>query len=250
MGAKMGELVVCVSRWEVLLLRARTYEDTVIQFNEVSGMKGTKDGQGFDSDYLCHRSLFQYNYSHGNEGGFMLICTPGTSYNEDTVIRYNISQNDGINSARVFNFGGGAKNTRVYNNTIYTGPNQDLPRLLFGDWNGGNASGTQFYNNIFYTDGRVSYNWGRSTSNTFEGNVFYGGHSLIPPDARAVTNRPPVRAPGSGGGGFATLDGYLLRSDADVPKGRIIPDNGGRDFFGHAVPPDRPPSIGAAETTP
>jgi hypothetical protein len=53
-------------------------DDTVIQFNEVSGMKGTKDGQGFDSDYLCHRSLFQYNYSHDNDGGFMLICTPGT----------------------------------------------------------------------------------------------------------------------------------------------------------------------------
>ena len=225
-------------------------DGTVIQFNEVSGMKGTKDGQGFDSDYLCHRSLFQYNYSHDNEGGFMLICTPGTSYNEDTVIRYNISQNDGINSARVFNFGGGAKNTRVYNNTIYTGPNQDLPLLLFGDWSGGNASGTQFYNNIFYADGRVSYHWGRSTGNIFEGNVFYGGHSLIPPDARAVTNRPPVRAPGSGGGGFASLDGYLLRADPDFPKGRIIPDNGGRDFFGHPVPPDRPPSIGAAEFVP
>ncbi len=65
-------------------------DDTVIQFNEVSGMKGDKDGQGFDSDYLCRRSLFQYNYSRDNEGGFMLICAPGNSYNEDTVIRYNI----------------------------------------------------------------------------------------------------------------------------------------------------------------
>jgi hypothetical protein len=225
-------------------------DDTVIQFNEVSGMKGTKDGQGFDSDYLCHRSLFQYNYSHNNDGGFMLICTPGNSYNEDTVIRYNISQNDGVNGSRVFNFAGGAKNTRVYNNTIYTGPNQNVPLLLFGDWSGGNASGTQFYNNIFYADGRVSYNWGRSVSNTFEGNVFYGGHSLIPPDARAVTNRPPLRAPGSGGDGLVSLDGYALRATLDFPRGRIVPDNGGRDFFGHPVPRDQPPRIGAAETVP
>jgi hypothetical protein len=55
-------------------------DDTVIQFNEVSGMKGTKDGQAFDSDYRCRNTLFQYNYSHDNEGGFMLICSPGTSY--------------------------------------------------------------------------------------------------------------------------------------------------------------------------
>ena len=96
-------------------------DDTLIQFNEVSGMKGTKDGQGFDSDYRCRRSVFQYNYSHDNEGGFMLICSPGDSYNEDTVIRYNISQNDGINSARVFQVGGGVKNTLIYNNTIYVG---------------------------------------------------------------------------------------------------------------------------------
>ena len=222
-------------------------DDTVIQFNEVSGMKGTKDGQGFDSDYLCHRSLFQYNYSHDNDGGFMLICTPGNSYNEDTVIRYNISQNDGVNSARVFNFGGGAKNTKVYNNTIYTGAKQNLPLLLFGDWSGGNASGTQFYNNIFYVDGQVTYNWGHSTSNSFDCNVFYGGHNLIPPDEHAMTNRPPLRAPGSGGDGIASLNGYTLNGEAAFPKGRIIPDNGGHDFFGRPVPKDRPPSLGASE---
>ncbi|MFC1795446.1 endonuclease/exonuclease/phosphatase family protein, partial [Planctomycetota bacterium] len=74
-------------------------DNTVIQFNEVSGMKGTKDGQGFDSDYNCRNSLFQYNYSHDNDGGFMLICSPEISSRnigcEGTVIRYNISQNDG-----------------------------------------------------------------------------------------------------------------------------------------------------------
>ena len=59
-------------------------DDTVIQFNEVSGMHGIVDGQGFDSDFLCRRSIFQYNYSHDNDGGFMLICTPGDSYCDDT----------------------------------------------------------------------------------------------------------------------------------------------------------------------
>jgi len=38
-------------------------DDPVIQFNEVCGMHGIGDGQGFDSDFLCRRSIFQYNYS-------------------------------------------------------------------------------------------------------------------------------------------------------------------------------------------
>jgi hypothetical protein len=41
-------------------------DDTVIQFNQVSGMKGTQDGQAYDSDYGCRRTLFQYNYSYQN----------------------------------------------------------------------------------------------------------------------------------------------------------------------------------------
>jgi hypothetical protein len=225
-------------------------DDTVIQCNEVSGMKGTKDGQGFDSDYLCRRSIFQYNYSHNNEGGFMLVCTPGNSYNEDTVIRYNISQNDGINSARVFHFGGGAKNTRVYNNTIYIGPKQDLPLLLFSTWDGGNASGTWFINNIFYVDGRVTYDWGHGTNNHFADNIFYGTHVGMPAQAQAETNRPPLVAPGSGGQSFGSLAGYTIRPDASFPIGQVVPNNGGRDFFGHPVPENQPPTVGACALIP
>ena len=223
-------------------------DDTLIQFNEVSGMKGTKDGQGFDSDYLCRRSLFQYNYSHDNDGGFFLICTPGNSYSEDAVIRYNISQNDGINSARVLHFGGGAKNTRIYNNTIYVAPKQDLPLLLFTDWNGGNASNTFFYNNIFYVDGRVSYDWGKSQNNVFENNVFWGNHHELPADPHVITNQPALLKPGSGGNGFGSLSGYKLRDASACLPGRIVPDNGGRDFFGNPVPADRPPCVGAAQS--
>jgi hypothetical protein len=220
-------------------------DDTIIQYNKVSGVKGIKDGQAFDSDYRCRRSLFQYNYSHDNEGGFMLICAPGTSYNEDTVIRYNLSQNDGINTARVFHFGGGAKNTRVYNNTIYVGLKQDLPLLLFTDWNGGNAEGTQFFNNIFYVDGRVTYNWGKSRNTVFEHNVFYGQHAELPPDPYAITNRPPLLRPGSGREGWASLRGYRLRTMPDFMLGRSIPENGGRDLFGNRLPQNKAPCIGA-----
>jgi Right handed beta helix region len=52
-------------------------DGTVIQFNEVSEFKGTRDGQAFDSDGNCRGTIFQYNYSHDNDGGFMLLCTSG-----------------------------------------------------------------------------------------------------------------------------------------------------------------------------
>lgn len=221
-------------------------DDTLIQFNEVSGMKGTKDGQGFDSDYRCRRSVFQYNYSHDNEGGFFLICAPGNSYNEDTIIRYNISQNDGLNSARVFHFSG-AKNTKIYNNTIYVGAKQNLPLVLFDEWDNGHARDTYFYNNIFYVAGRVTYNFGKSQNTVFENNVFWGTHQNPPTDAHAITNQPALVNPGSGAAGLDSLKGYQLRDAAACRPGRVVPENGGRDFFGIPVPAERPPCIGAAQ---
>lgn len=221
-------------------------DDTVIQFNEVSGMKGTRDGEGFDSDYLCRRSVFQYNYSHDNDGGFILVCAPGNSYSADAVIRYNISQNDGTNSSRVFHFGGGSSNTQVYNNTIYVGAGKNLPLIRCTEWDGGNAHGTRFYNNIFYVDGRVTYDWGKSTDTIFKNNVFFGNHVDPPPDPSAITDRPPLANPGSGRDGIGSLSGYkLLRRD--FPAGRIVPNNGGRDFVGRRVPADWAPSVGAAQ---
>jgi hypothetical protein len=221
--------------------------DAVIQHNEVSGMKGIKDGQGFDSDYLSRRSVFQYNYSHDNEGGFMLICSPGNAFNDGTVIRYNISQNDGIDSARVFQFGGKATNTRIYNNSIYIGPKQKLPMVFCNEWDGGVPDGVEFSNNLFYVEGQVDYQMGPAKNVVFSHNVFFGRHERLPHDAFAITKRPDLRAAGTGKQGIGSLNGYLPRNSGTFPRGREIPDHGGRDFFGKPVPVGRPPAIGAAE---
>jgi len=225
-------------------------DDALIQFNEVSGMRGTKDGQGFDADYLCRRSLFQYNYSHDNEGGFFLICAPGKSYNEDTVIRYNLSQNDGVNSARVFHFGGGAKRTRIYNNTIFIGPNQDVPLVLCTEWSGGWAEDTRFENNLIYVAGRVSFQLGQSRGMGFESNVLFGAHGELPAGLSATSLRPPLARPGSGGAGLNSLAGYRPTARPAWMLGRIVPFNGGRDLLGMAVPQDVSPGLGALEFAP
>jgi hypothetical protein len=223
-------------------------DDTVIQYNEVSDTVGTKDGQAFDADYWCRRTIFQYNYSFCNQGGFILLCTPGNAVSDDTVIRYNISVHDGIDSARVFHFGGGAKRTLVYNNTIVIGPEQNVPMLLFTEWDGGKAKDTNFSNNLFLVEdgGRASYNFGPSSGNVFENNLFAGRHEGLPKGV-AVEPAPALIGPLSPEPGFDSLKAYKPSKHQDFPRGRIIPANGGKDILGNPVSSDQPPAIGAIE---
>ena len=223
-------------------------DDTIIQLNEVSGTLGTQDGQAYDSDYWCRRSVFQYNYSFQNEGGFMLICSPGKAVNEDTIIRYNISIHDGINSARVFHFGGGATKTHVYNNTIILSPKQDLPLLLFKEWNGGRTEDSRFSNNLFIVEegGRATYEYGRSTGNIFENNLFCGRHEGLPKGTSIAPN-PKLAASVAPRAGFASLNGCRPADPKTFPRGIVIQNNGGRDFFGTPLSADHPPTIGAGE---
>lgn len=225
-------------------------DDTLIQFNEVSGTIGTKDGQAYDSDYWCRRTVFQYNYSFENEGGFMLICTPGNAVNEDTIIRYNVSVRDGINSARVFHFGGGARRTHVYNNTIIVGPRQDLPMLLFTEWDGGKAADTRFTNNLFVVEdgGRATYQFGSSSGNVFENNLFCGKHEGLPQDVK-VSPAPKFAGTWKAAPGFDAAKTWRPISARDLPRGQMIANNGGRDFFGKPLPKNGAPSIGAIEAT-
>jgi hypothetical protein len=226
-------------------------DNTVIQFNEVSGMRGDLDGQGFDSDWNSRNTLIQYNYSHDNDGGFLLICNDGSSKppvnagNVGTVVRYNISQNDG---ARTFQISA-VENTHIYNNTIYVKEGMDVYGVHCHSWSGW-AKDTHFSNNIFYAKGTVRYDFGESTGNVFANNVFYGNHVGRPEDPKAITADPKLVDPGSGDNGFGSLDGYKLRADSPcIGAGLPIPTNGGRDFWGNRVPKATARDIGSHQTT-
>jgi hypothetical protein len=75
-------------------------DNSVFEWNEAAFTHTTRDGQGFDSDYNSRGTVFRYNYSHDNEGGFLLICSPGKRNesenvgNTGTIVRRNISRND------------------------------------------------------------------------------------------------------------------------------------------------------------
>ena len=139
-------------------------KDAVFQYNEVynthndGGWNG--DGQAWDADW-GDGTVYQYNYSHDNEGGCFMICLQH-AYN--SVFRYNISQNDstGIIVAAT------NPNADIYNNTFYI--KEGVP---FVYTNSGSYGALDVKNNIIYYAGSTPKNedW-RTGSCTYANNIF------------------------------------------------------------------------------
>ena len=181
-------------------------DNSLFQLNEAAFTHTTLDGEGFDSDFNSRNTLFQYNYSHNNEGGFMLICTPGKLDKDNlgnlgTEVRYNISRND---HTRIVNLSAAA-HTAFHDNAIYVGPGIDLQMLIVTDWEGW-ADKAIFQNNFFYVQGTARYGhqasrnkdgtygiapgWGPAKDIVFEGNHYIGRNIDRPEDPSVAHNTP------------------------------------------------------------
>jgi hypothetical protein len=228
-------------------------DNTTVQFNEVYRTHGRRDGEGFDSDWNSRNTVIQYNYSHDNDGGFVLICNEGGHDPKDnvgnigTIVRYNVSQND---HTRGINVAGPVINASIYNNTIYVGKNEHVDVLLQADWKGW-ADGTYLYNNIFYVDGSAQFShgisrnpegaymtapgFGSSTNNVFDSNVYYG-HLKPVDDSHALASDPLLISPGVAGVGRQTVLGYRLRAGSPALNSGKVIAHSERDFLGTPVP--------------
>lgn len=170
-------------------------DNTLITYNEVSGHKAKWDGQGFDSDYNCFNTTIQYNYSHDNYGGFLLICnegnTLGSGYNKGTkgtIVRYNISINDGIRPyptkrkdwfSPVFHLSGPILNSKIHHNLVLTNgrdAGKPLKAFLYMDnWGGPWPIESSVHHNVFYVEkGTLSFSFGKDKQTQFYNNVFVG----------------------------------------------------------------------------
>jgi len=224
-------------------------DNCIVQFNEVShtavGGVTVWDSEAFDSDHDCNNCIFQYNYSHDNAGGFQLVCGGNT----DTIIRYNISQNDGVATFSIEkSTEEPLENVRIYNNVIYVGPELAVNLARNTANVNGTPDGVYFTNNIFYVEGQMTYDFGSIANVFFSNNAFWGNHVSPPTDLSAILADPKLASPGSGLDGIETLAGYMLQADSPCrAAGAVVIENGGRDFWGNSVPDADPPCVGAHE---
>ena len=159
-------------------------EDVVFQHNEVCETKTKFDGMAFDFDNSNQRCVYQYNYSHDNEGGFLNMCCDGNA--NANIARYNISQNDGsVAHSRVFLVhGNGNHGYQVYNNTVYV---RDGNPAMFEQGADSSGSSIVFMNNIFMNAGSGAFVAPKGCR--FERNLYFGsGH--IASDAERNPRRP------------------------------------------------------------
>ncbi|MDP4227496.1 MAG: right-handed parallel beta-helix repeat-containing protein, partial [Bacteroidota bacterium] len=244
-------------------------DNTIVQYNEVSGHKAPWDGQGFDSDWNCRNTIIQYNYSHDNEGGFLLVCNDGSVKepysvgNAGTIVRYNVSINDGIRNHKtrsgifspVIHFAGPVKNTLIYNNVIFVPEKQndsiDHTLINSSNWNGF-ADSSYFLNNIFYTRGPLAFQLGESTSNHFDSNLYFGKFTNLPHDGHAVFSDPAfVSLPDKKLIGFEGLKCFMLQPGSPcINKGGKVIPAALKDFFGNVVEVGQNPCIGIHQLEP
>lgn len=180
-------------------------DNTLIQLNEAAFTHGVLDGQGFDSDFNSRDTVLTYNYSHDNEGGFLLLSTPVKRNdaenlgNTGTTARFNVSRHD---RTRVFQLAG-ATNARIESNVVHVGKDDDVQLVLATEWLGW-SSDIVFRDNIFAVAGtaRYGYEVGRNGGHylmdggfgparhiRFAGNAFLGHHVDPPQDPRGIRRR-------------------------------------------------------------
>ena len=170
-------------------------DNTVIQYNEVYNQHAKWDGQGFDADYNCRNTLFQYNYSHDNAGGFFLICCNGDSFRtpanigtREVVIRYNVSINDGLREyetrqgmfSPTFHVTGPVDNIRIHDNIVIMPSKKkgkiDSRVVKMNNWGGLWPTDVKIWDNMFYLSGPFTCDMGEVApeaigSNTVQENV-------------------------------------------------------------------------------
>lgn len=214
-----------------------------------------QDGDGFDLE-ATDSCIVQYCYSHGNKGaGFFMYNYSGSPGHSNCTFRYNVSINDGSNTA----YGGivlwadnsvAISNARVYNNTVYNNIAGGSALLLT---DGPGLTGF-IANNIFVASGTANQKGGTGGgSMTVDTNVWFGGVGTGY-GTNKITSDPKLYNPGSaptiGIWNPTSLSNYYLTTgspalDAGSNIASVYSVSPGTlDFFGNTIAA-MPPNIGA-----
>lgn len=222
--------------------------DAVIQYNEVGYMDlkaGQADGEAYNIDIANKRTTLQYNYSHNNAAGFLLMCNVNEAVHTGHVVRYNVSINDygdmtsGSDStwAGLILITGSVKDSHIYNNTFYIGGKARTTKpLLIGNWNGGEIapSGLTIENNIFHAESGINIAWRLDGSSlTFKNNLYSGAAKNKAPSSETNAKNADVTFSGSLPSSLDGRNTALNLRPKNLPSGAsAISNNGGKDYNG------------------
>lgn len=234
------------------------------------------DGDGYDADGGCINCVFEYSYSHGNAGnGFQIFAysdTVNVTGNFGTIVRYCVSEGDGLNSvAHQGGIGfqsasGTLSNPQIYGNTVFgsstTGTGGCL--VINGAVTGGFAANNIFYangiacivkdsavstiaftGNNYFSNGAFSIQWSGTTYTSLATWQAATSQEEILGVNVALTVDPTLLAPGAGGtispASLATLNAYQLLPGSPMINAGINLvtqygiDIGTQDFYGNAI---------------
>lgn len=241
-------------------------KNLTVQHNKFMYARGIKDSYGMHIDIGNKNVVYQYNYSEGNEGGFVEIL----GANVNVGYRYNISINDrwrtrGNQHGKTFWISGwsgeadnpvGSDSIFIYNNSIFVS-DTITPGIHFvfeTRW-------TRIYNNIIYVKGDFGpvniENY--TTVNDFDNNLWYGNIPQLDEDGETYRGSSALHADP-----LLHADKVTEASDLKLQPGSpaigagkpihepttdhpydYFHNNGGEDYFGNPVSHLETPNIGA-----
>jgi len=250
-------------------------ENIVIQYCESyeNVTPGTHDGGGFDIDWSCVNCIIQYCYSHDNDGAGYLFMGSGRGFTTRSVVRFNVSQNDG----RKNDYGGilcygTLQDSEVYNNVFYFKGSDAGAAIHFrGDKEDGFRSNVRVFNNIVIAEeGRAVLRVpgeAASQNNSFDFNDYFSPSALkmtwgdqtfsdfatfreaTGQEGYGFFKDPRLKAAGQAGTGHLPLDAYRLLPDSPCLAAgtEYTPDYGTQDYWGKPLRGSKRMNIGVEQ---
>ena len=219
--------------------------DCLMQYNEVgyaNKPQGCADAQGYDVDAACSDTVIQYNYSHDNGGGFLLLCEVGHS-NDDaffrgTVVRNNLSVNDGGVKGELVGIVGPVRGATLENNTFYYTGNVDRITEVWTADGTDQAKDVVYRNNLIISNGKGNLeNVCNGEGFVFDNNAYCGTYTDVPAGAVDTKTFDPrlVKSGESGEGRLAAANYVPLADSPALTAGKKPQFPSAVDFFGNPV---------------
>lgn len=218
----------------------RHCDNALVQFNEVYATAGT-DSAAMRCGVNSRANTFQFNFTHNNAGPMVRILgdppTPArptgtgsggiSAGNTQTTVRYNVSQGDGGG----FHLAGPVDGPRLYNNTIYTGPDSRTVAVRLAD-RGGTPKGVTVANNVFFTQGATTLDLGPDPDVKLLHNAYSGDSQRPETEENPVDTDLLLADPGKAVSRTEGLEGYQTLEKSPLRGAGVRLTRHGRYDFG------------------